>query len=230
MRPDTSGTDTKHLHGEDYVKRFESGQSPMRLERLIERIDLTPEMRVCDYGCGSGMLMPHLQSKVGHYTGIDFSEEFIAAGNKHKASLGFEEATLICDDIKAFATRHPGEFDAAFAMDFSEHVPDADWLAILESIRSTLKPHCPLYLHTPNADFFLEIMKDRNFILKQFPEHIAVRDTEENASLLRKAGFREIEISRIAHYYPILKPFHLLSGIPLIGRFFAARLFIVASA
>jgi len=63
-------------------------------------------------------------------------------------------------------------------MDFSEHVYDEEWREILRGIRSALKPTGRLYLHTPNAEFILEIMKARNLILARQPEHVAVRTAD----------------------------------------------------
>ena len=57
---------------------------------------------------------------------------------------------------------------------------------------------------TPNADFFLERMKDKGILVKQFPEHIAVRTPEHNVALLSEAGFR-IEHVRLLPHYNILK-------------------------
>ena len=61
-----------------------------------------------------------------------------------------------------FRNKNIRKFDLGFAMDFSEHVYDKQWIEILKSIRKSMKPDGKLYLHTPNFDFFLEKMKDRN--------------------------------------------------------------------
>jgi len=186
-------------------------------------------MTVCDFGCGNGLLMPHLCPNVDKYFGVDFSEEFIDAANRRKSALGYNNATFVCADINNFCAQHESCFDAGFAMDFSEHVPDDEWLDILRSIRHAIKPNKKLYLHTPNARFIIEIMKKHNFILKQFPEHVAVRDATENIKLLRQAGFSNINSIALPHYN-ILKYLHILSYAPVVGKYFEARLFIEATA
>ena len=113
------------------------------------------------------------------------------------------------------------------ALDFSEHVNDEQWLQILKSIKSSLKIGGRLYMHTPNANFFLEIMKNRNFIFKQFPEHIAVRSAKQNQLLLEKVGYKVKETKFIPHYN-FLKYIHWFSFIPGLGSYFKARIFIVA--
>jgi len=113
------------------------------------------------------------------------------------------------------------------AFDFSEHVGDEEWLQILLSIKSSLKKEGKLYIHTPNGKYFLEIMKNKNFIFSQFPEHIAVRNAKQNIILLEKAGY-EIQGVKFLSHYNILKYIHLLSFIPWLGSYFQARFFIIA--
>ncbi|MCK4695894.1 MAG: hypothetical protein KAT74_09035, partial [Candidatus Cloacimonetes bacterium] len=67
-----------------------------------------------------------------------------------------------------------------------------------------------------------------DFIFTQFPEHIAVRTPEHNASLLREADFIEIQVRLIPHYN-ILRIVHPLSYIPILGKYFKARIFIEAT-
>jgi len=220
--------DLKSLHGSDYVQRFETEQLPQRLERLIGHIEMTKEMTACDFGCGNGMLMPYVCPRVSSYVGIDFSEDFISAARNNARQHGFKNAEFVCGDIKEFCSEHTKAFDIGFAMDVSEHVPDEEWLEILQSIHASLKPSGSLYLHTPNARFIIEIMKEKNFILKQFPEHVAVRDAKSNIELLQRAGFTRIVLESLPHYN-ILRYLHPLSHLPLIGAFFEARLFIRAT-
>ena len=66
----------KQLHGEDYVEKFERWQSPARLRRIADLLDIDMGSNVGDFGCGSGMILEHLSGRVASYTGFDFSEEF----------------------------------------------------------------------------------------------------------------------------------------------------------
>lgn len=216
----------KQMHGKAYVESFEKEQSKLRLARLIRSLPVSKNHKVADFGCGSGMLVPLLADRVSSYTGIDFSEQFIeTAKSKHLSS--FPRADFICADISTFCIENQGVFDIAFAMDFSEHVYDDEWLNILKAINSALKEGGKLYIHTPNAEFFLEIMKKHNFIVKQFPEHIAVRDLQSNCDLLTRAGFAIGKTELISHYN-VLRILHPVSFAPVIGRYFKARIFIEA--
>ena len=218
----------KQLHGDEYVESFNK-QSPLRLIRLIDYIKVNSTYSVADYACGNGMLMEFIAPKVKSYTGIDFSEPFIRAANEKKEKLSIKNAEFVCSDIKEFCQLRENIFDVGFAMDFSEHVYNEEWAQILKSIKKSLKQNGKLYLHTPNADFFLEKMKSKNLIFKQFPEHIAVRTPENNASILRESGFNVEHIWLIPHYN-ILKLVHPISYIPGVGKFFKARILIEATA
>jgi len=218
----------KQLHGEKYVESFKK-QSPIRLLRLIDYIKVESTFSVADYACGNGMLMEYIAPKVKSYTGIDFSDPFIRAANEKKEKLSIKNAEFVCSDINEFCQRRENIFDIGFAMDFSEHVYNEEWAQILKSIRKSLKKNGKLYLHTPNAEFFIEKMKSKNIIFKQFPEHIAVRTPEQNASILREAGFRVEHIWLISHYN-MLKLVHPISYLPVVGKFFKARILIEATA
>lgn len=218
----------KTFYGPAYVDRFQRCQSSVRLQRLVKYIELNPDSIVVDLGCGSGMMMPMIAHKVDRYVGVDVSETFIQAASANQKRLNINNAEFVCDEIQHFCDARQGEFDIALAMDLSEHVSDDEWLECLKSVRKSLKEQGKLYLHTPNAEFFVEIMKANNVIVKQFPEHIAVRDPFHNMRLLQEAGFSTIHLRLLAHYN-LLKVVHVLSFLPAVGKYFKARIFIVAS-
>ena len=217
----------KALHSTGYVERFCKEQSSWRLERLLPLMEFPREAVVADFACGNGMMLDLVAKKVSRYCGVDFSEDFIAEAERRISALGVSNAEFFCESIQSFCRKNPSRFDAAFAMDISEHVYDDEWSEILGQIRESLKPGGFLYLHTPNLDFFLELLKDRNLIVRQFPEHIAVRNMKQNIKIIRDSGFNISRKDFIPHYN-ILRFLHPLSNLPAFGRYFRARLFIVA--
>jgi len=219
--------DPASLYGEDYVNRFEKNQSIERLRRLLPLMNLTLQSSVADFACGNGMLMELVAPIVREYAGVDFSRHFIDAANRKKAHLAIHNARFVCASIEDFCAEHPEYFDVALAMDVSEHIRDSEWISILASIKSSLKSSGRLYLHTPNADFLLEIMKSKHFLVKQFREHIAVRNPGQNAEMLYRAGFSKIETTFLPHYN-FLRYLQPLASLPGVGRYFKARIFIAA--
>jgi cyclopropane fatty-acyl-phospholipid synthase-like methyltransferase len=227
--PSKSLEELRALHGENYVKKFQRVQSVARIANVLKRIPLASDMHVADFACGDGMLLEAIAPQVRHYTGVDFSAPFIAAAAQRQARLGVQNATFVCGSIQDFAADHVAAFDAGFALDFSEHVYDRDWLPILQAMRASLKPGGRLFLHTPNGAFIPEAMKRHGFILKQFPEHIAVRTLARNAETVEQAGFSIVRKELIPHYNA-LRLVHPLSKLPLVGGWFGARVFIEAAA
>lgn len=219
--------DSLALHSGDYVERYNA--KPLdRVTALARRMKLDPQARLADFACGNGMLLHALGPRPGTYDGVDFSADFITSANRWAERSACTGYRFHCEDIVAFCARHPGQFDAAATLDFSEHVTDDLAVPIYAAIRQSLAPGGTLYLHTPNGDFFFERAKNIG-IVRQFPEHVAVRNGAETVEMLVRAGFpREgITLNHIAHYN-VLKWLHPLSGLPLIGKWFQARLWIEA--
>jgi cyclopropane fatty-acyl-phospholipid synthase-like methyltransferase len=217
----------KRLHSGDYVKKYERGLPRPRIENVLRQMALNKAATVVDVGCGNGIIIEYISQHVGKYVGVDFSQEFIDVARSRAAKIGADNVSFECALIGDFCKRNQDKFDVAFAFDLSEHVYDEEWAEIVRSIYSCLKPGGHFYLHTPNAGFLVEMLKDKNLILRQFPEHIAVRGIDENKRFLHEAGFSQVHARFIPHYN-ILRYLHPLSFIPRIGKYFAARIFIDA--
>lgn len=216
-----------YLHDQGYMNRLLAKESYSRIRNLLKYIQLKKEFAVVDFACGNGVILEFLYQKVGQYFGVDFSPSAIKNAELRKIQLGITNAEFFCESIQSFCEKNQGKFDVGMAFDFSEHVYDEEWLQILSSIKISLKKGGKLYIHTPNGKFFIEIMKSKNIIFKQFPEHIAVRSARRNIIMLEKAGYKFKEIKFLPHYN-ILKYIHIFSFIPWLGSYFKARLFIIA--
>jgi len=214
------------MHGGHYAQEYES--KPLsRLRRLVPLFQLSGNEDVVDFACGNAMLLELIHARVRRYVGVDFSEDMLQLASARAERLGIKHCAFFPEDILAFARRQAGQFDVAFAMDFSEHVYDDQWLELLRAMRATLRPGGRLYLHTPNGEYFLEILKERG-VLAQFPQHVAVRGPSHNRRLLEAAGFERVETRPLSHYEVRQKPFAALAWLPWVGRYFRARLFMTA--
>ena len=212
-------TEENNPHFQTYLRQKK------RLNNLLKSVKFNPEFSVVEYGCGNGLWGELIQDKVEFYTGVDFSEQFINLAKKRHEKLKVKNSKFSYNDILKFSEEHNNEFDQAFSMDFSEHVYDNDFMSIFAAIRNTLKPNGTLYLHTPNGAYFLELFK-KHGILKQSLGHIGIRNAKEHITLLEKIGFKNIEIYYLPHYIKLLSVFHFISYLPIIGKYFKARLLI----
>jgi cyclopropane fatty-acyl-phospholipid synthase-like methyltransferase len=219
-----SDDELRAIYDEQYAGQYDPHAVP-RMERLLPYIQLSGSETVADFGCGNGVLLEVISPKVREYVGVDFSEAFVRAAEQRRDARGIRNGSFHCTDMVAFCSENPGRFDAGFALDFSEHIYDDQFLRIFQAIHTALKPGAALYLHTPNREYFIELMRDRH-ILQPIEGHVAVRDARRNCELLAQCGFEDIEVHHLAHYLQAASAFHALGALPLIGRFFRARLFL----
>lgn len=225
-RPDQMRMDSKALHSGKYVDEYE--HKPIsRIARLAALMKLGRHERLLDVACGNAMLLEVVHNKVASYDGVDFSEDFAEAARKRSVRFPDTPCSIHCEEIISFCSRRPEQFEVATALDFTEHVEDEELIPILRAVRSSLVPGGRLYLHTPNLDFVLERMRDAGVILRQRPEHVAVRTARENVQVLVAAGFERARVrAHLIPHYNILKILHPFSFVPLIGPWLKARVFI----
>ena len=212
------------IYDQSYVDQYDP-HAVQRMRRLLPFFDFPPGAEVADFGCGNGVLLELVSPMVRHYTGVDFSAEFVRAAERRRDALGIRNGTFHCADIVSFCAARPNRFDAAFALDFSEHIYDDQFLLVFRAIHGALKPGAALYLHTPNAEYFMERLKARG-ILTQVEGHVGVRDARRHQTLLAQCGFADVHVRYLAHYLYVASLFHSLGYLPLAGRLFRARLFL----
>ena len=212
------------IYDQGYVDQYDP-HAVQRMRRMLPLFDLSPGDVVADFGCGNGVLLDLIAPRVREYVGVDFSEAFIRAAERRRDAAGVRNASFHCGDIVSFCEANRGGFDAAFALDFSEHVYDDQFVRIFRAIRGSLKPGAPLYLHTPNAEYFMERLKARG-ILTQVEGHVGVRDATRHVALLAECGFTDVQVRYLAHYLYVASLFHFLGRLPLVGPLFRARLFL----
>lgn len=220
-----SENERREMHSGDYVDLLDS--IPIsRMTRLLPLMALSPDTRLVDFACGTGPLSALVKDSVSSYEGVDFSQDFVDAARRIAAEKGVNNATFHCESIVSFCARHGSEYGVVVANDFSEHIYDTDFLQIFSGAYDILKPGGSLYIYTPNLTFFWEWMKDVG-LAKQFPQHIAVRNTDQYLALLEKCGFarERMQVRYLAHFN-ILRILHPLARLPFVGKYFQAKLFI----
>jgi 2-polyprenyl-6-hydroxyphenyl methylase / 3-demethylubiquinone-9 3-methyltransferase len=212
------------IYDQGYVDQYDP-HAVQRIRRMLPFFELSGHETVADFGCGNGVLLEILGPRVREYVGVDFSEAFVRAAERRRDERGIRNGTFHCADIVAFCAQHPNQFDAGFALDFSEHIYDEQFVTIFSAIHGSLKPGGSLYLHTPNAEYFMERLKARG-ILTQVEGHVGVRDARSHQTLLAQCGFANVSVRYLAHYLHLASMLHGLGALPAVGRFFRARLFL----
>lgn len=102
--------------------------------------------------------------------------------------------------------RHRGSFDAIFAFDLIEHVPDAALL--LDSCRALLRPGGLLVMETGCASGLVPVLEGKRWYYLRFFEHVRAFSRASMELALQRSGFRRLRIqlqshaaSRFGHYW-----------------------------
>ena len=210
------------IYDQSYVDQYDP-HAVQRMRRLLPFFDLSGDQVVADFGCGNGVLLELISPLVREYIGVDFSEAFVHAAERRRDALGIPKGRFTCADLVAFCAQRPNHFDVGFALDFSEHIYDDQFVRIFGAIQHALKPDGTLYLHTPNGEYFMERLRDWG-LLRQIEGHVAVRNARRYQVLLTDCGFANVHVHYLAHYLYPASAFHALGALPLVGRYFRARL------
>jgi SAM-dependent methyltransferase len=169
---------------------LDADPSPM-VQELIARLRFTAEhvalegCNVLDYGCGTGLALDWIRSRVrpGRLVGFDVSEGAVAFARQHYAGLEFR---LL--DIEHPAPDLKSAFDLALSFEVLEHLADPD-RAIEHLVLDYLRPDGVLVASTPNRLVFSAGMEPSPINRT----HIHEMDLEEFRHLLGQ-WFAQIEI------------------------------------
>jgi SAM-dependent methyltransferase len=196
-----------------------------RIGRLVPLFELDRADRVVDIGCGNAILLELISDRIAEYVGVDFSDAFVSEARRRQAERGIPNATFQCGDVAAYCAAHPDQFDAAFAIDFIEHIYDDEVLRIGRAVHAALKSGGVFYLHTPNGEYFMERLREWG-VLREIEGHVGIRDAASYRRLLADCGFTDVRVTYLPHYLQAAAALHGLGRLPIIGAFFRARLFL----
>lgn len=188
-----------------------------------------PDKTVLDLGSALGdvcfLLAPHVKEAVG----VDASPRAIELARARASDRGFENVRFVAGDVADLGAVADGSVDVAGAFDLLEHVDDETVRRMLRSLVRVLKPGGVFVAYTPNREHYVERLKARNVVLKQFPEHIAVRRPREIRRLIEGAGWRVRSLTYSPAPFPVVRWLErALLPIPVLGRPFRYRILVRA--
>lgn len=215
------------LFSGDYLEVLESVDLK-RILNILQKINLAPNSDVCDIGCGTGILAEFLYSKVRRYVGVDFNSEMIEYAKKKCAAKNIQNVEFIQTNGVSFCIKNKNAFEAVFTFAFSGYLADDSFVEHFGAFRESLKKDGRLFLYISNRDFFFEHLKRMGLVKKTAAPYPFPRNSEESCSLLKRSGFNKIDVYHMPHYN-ILRLFHPLTYLPVIGKFFRAQMFIMAT-
>ena len=190
--------------------------NPVRLKYIRDQVDRhwqTDETSfrplegksALDVGCGAGLLAEPLARLGANVTGVDASDELIAAAKAHAEASGLEI------DYRAAAVEDlDGSFDLVTSLEVVEHV--ADPRSFVAALSRRLAPRGLLILSTPNRTAWsrlLTITLAEGFgrVPRGTHDYAKFIAPDELSAMIRNAGLEIVDVEGIA--FTPLKGLHL---------------------
>jgi ubiquinone/menaquinone biosynthesis C-methylase UbiE len=161
--------------------------------------------------------------------GVDASPRAIELAESRRRDRGSSNVRFVAGDVAELAGIPDASVDVAGAFDLLEHVDDETVRRMLRALSRVLKPGGVFVAYTPNREHYVERLKARNLVLKQFPEHIAVRRPREIRRLLESEGWRVRSLRYSPAPFPLVRWIErTLWRLPLVGPLFRYRILVEA--
>lgn len=197
---------------------------------ILRLSDPSPDKVVLDLGSARGDVCFLLAPRVKEAIGIDASAKALEIAEAERARRGLTNVRFVRGDVAMLAAIPDASIDLAGAFDLLEHVDDETVRQMLRSLSRVLKRGGVFAAYTPNREHYVERLKAHDFLLKQFPEHIAVRRPRELRRLLEGEGWRLLEMTYSPAPFPVVHGIEkLLWRLPGIGRLFRYRILLRAA-
>jgi len=184
--------------------------NPLRLEWINARVPLAGK-KVCDVGCGGGILAESIAKKGATVTGIDLSEKALKVADLHSLESGIKvRYELIA--AEELAAREAGQYDVVTCMEMLEHVPDP--AAIVQACAKLVKPGGHIFFSTLNRNpkSYLFAIIGAEYILGLLPrgthDYAKFITPAELSSFTRTAGL-EVQALKGMTYNPLTKIYSL---------------------
>jgi SAM-dependent methyltransferase len=196
---------------------------------ILALAEPSPDKTVLDLGSALGdvcfLLAPHVREAIG----VDASPRALELAQARARERRFGNVRFLTGDVANLAEIRDASIDVAGAFDLLEHVDDETVRRMLRSLSRVLKPGGVFVAYTPNREHYVERLKARNLLLKQFPEHIAVRRPREIRRLLESEGWRLRSLRYSTAPFPFVRWIErALSRLPLVGPLFRYRILLRA--
>jgi ubiquinone/menaquinone biosynthesis C-methylase UbiE len=226
-----------HLYDREYFEGLHkshwfTNSKRKYLERdrdALRLVDPKPSDRVLELGSARGDLTFLLAARVREVVGLDASDDAIAMAEAARAARRIQNVSFVKGDVADLSVFPDASFDAVAAIDLVEHVDDPTVRAMLRESRRVLRPGGRFGLYTPDRAHYVERLKAHDLVLRQFPQHIAVRRAGAYRRFLAEAGLALALDTWSVSPFPLVRWIEaVLSPLPLVGATFRYRILMQA--
>jgi 2-polyprenyl-6-hydroxyphenyl methylase / 3-demethylubiquinone-9 3-methyltransferase len=188
-----------------------------------------PGERILELGSARGDITFLLARHAREVVGLDASDDALALAERTRSARGIANVSFVKGDVADLSMFPDSSFDAVAAVDLAEHVDDATLAAMLREALRVLRPGGRLGLYTPDRAHYVERMKAHDFLLRQFPQHIAVRHADAYRRFLAEAGFRiDLDAWSVSPFPGVRLLERALAPLPVLGKTFRYRILLRA--
>ncbi len=189
-----------------------------------------PDDRILELGSARGDVTFLLARHAREVVGLDASDDALALASRERAARGIANVSFAKGDAADLSRFADASFDAVAAIDLVEHIDDPTLEAMLRETRRVLKTGGRLGLYTPDRAHYVERLKAHDVLLKQFPQHIAVRRAEAYRGFLSAAGLAlELDTWSVSPFPLVRLLESALAPLPLVGPTFRYRILMRAT-
>jgi 2-polyprenyl-6-hydroxyphenyl methylase/3-demethylubiquinone-9 3-methyltransferase len=185
--------------------------NPLRLGWIESQLPLAGQ-RVCDVGCGGGILADSMARKGAEVLGIDLATKALRVAQLHALEAQTPRVQYREVSVEALAAEQPASFDAVTCMEMIEHVPDP--ASVVRSCAALVKPGGWVFISTinRNAKAFLFAIVGAEYLLNLLPrgthEYEKFLRPSELAAFCRASGL-VLQHSRGMEYNPLTRRYRL---------------------
>lgn len=183
--------------------------NPLRLAFIQKHVDLAGK-KVCDVGCGGGILSEALAAAGAEVTGIDLAEKSLSVARLHlyESGLQVNYQAIAVEDL---AKEMPESYDVITCMEMLEHVPDP--ASIIKACAALCKPNGTLFFSTLNRNpkAYLFAILGAEYILNLIPRGTHdyqrfIKPSELNR-MAQNNGLYTTDLASFS-YHPLRKTYH----------------------
>jgi SAM-dependent methyltransferase len=163
---------------------------------LVEVTRNLRDGRILSIGCGDGRRELAMANHAGGIVGLDISPVAIEKARELARQLGIRNVEFQVDDASDLERRYPKQFDAVWCPGVLHHLSDREIVRLLRSSRAALKSGGSFVSMDPSSQRAVNLLKP--FVRRAYRKYHSPEEKELRpahvVTMLREAGFREIEV------------------------------------
>ena len=141
----------------------------IRLQKTLNLLEDIDNKKICDLGCGTGVLIPFILKKNGNYTGIDFSKRMLdTIRSKYQKEINDKKVDLLLSDFKNLDQTR--KYDILIGLGFMEYFDEPK--KIVKKLYNIIPNEGRIILSFPNVNSFdfltIRLLTILRIIIKKF--------------------------------------------------------------